>query len=172
MEGLGREAFAAALSWVWQQVDSLFPVITGQWTFVEAIIPAGILAGLVHLFRLIVHLADGGSTAQVPRALIADPHDLKLTTWRSHDQWERTLPTRAEASVYSPMLASVPIQPPAPVRERIKVLDGFATLAHGLFYSLVRFYVWYLGLSVLICWIFGLGDLQILFALFGTGGGS
>lgn len=174
VEGLGRDAFGNAMGWIWDRVDVLFPVITGQWSFEEAVIPAGILAGLALLFRLIVHLADGGGAAQIPRALIVDPHDLKLATWRSHNQWERVRSARADGTTcYMPALASVPQQqPPAPVRERIEVLDGSAMLAHGLFYSLARFYVWYLLLSVLVCWIFGVGDLDIFFAVLGIGGRS
>lgn len=173
VEGIGRQAFAHLASWIWQRVDFLFPVITGQWTLMEAVIPSGILAGLAMLFRLIVHLADGGRVAQLPRAMIAAADDPNLTTWRSHNLFAGMRPTRSGSGLYRPALAFEQHQrPPAPPRERIEVLDGFAMLAHELFAFLSRFYVQYLGLSVLICWIFGLGDLQIAIAMLGTGGGS
>lgn len=173
VEGLGREAFSNVMGWIWEQVDFLFPVITGQWTFMEAVVPALVLSGLMLLFRLIVHLADGGRVAQTPMALITAPHDLRLATWRSRSQWERMKPGKAEAMFCSPALASALKQPPpTPVRERIEVLDGCALVAHQLFDSLTRLYLQYLGLSVLICWIFGVGDLDVFFAALGMGGGS
>lgn len=173
VEGLGRETFGNALGWVWDQVDFLFPVITGQWNFVEAIIPAAILAGLVHLFRLIVHLTDGGRAEQIPRALVTGPSNPQLATWRSYHRWEGMLGLRSAQMSHSPALDSMPEQPPpAPVRQRLEILDGCALLAHELFYSLTRFYVYYLALSVAACWIFGLGDLGTFFAVIGIGGGS
>lgn len=177
VEGLGREAFARAFAevtgWIWERVDVLFPVITGQWTFMEAAVPAGVLGSLMLLSRLVVHLADGGRLSQTPRAMITDPHDTKLATWRSYNQWEDMLHRRAEAPAYGAALGPVPQSPPqAPARERISALDAPALFAHDLFHFLTRNYVNYLGISVLICWIFGLGDLDVFFAALGMGGGS
>lgn len=173
VEGLGRAAFHDTLGWIWEHVDFLFPIITGQWDYVDAVFPVGILAGLACLFRLILHLADGGRAAGLPRAFITDPHDSKLATWRPYNQWENKRPARTEALAYSPALDDVPRQPPpAPVRERIDLLDGFSHMAYGLFYRLARLYIYYMALSLALCWLFGLGDLGTFFAPLGIGGGS
>lgn len=170
VEGLGRAAFGDALDWIWRQVDVLFPIITGQWDLMDAILPAGILAGLTLLFRLVLHLADGGRAAQAPRALITAPFDHRLATWRSHEQCKDVAQARAEEFVYGPVPGPPATQPPpAPVKERIEVLDGLSHLAHDLFYALLRFYVHYMAFSIAVCWIFGVGDLDTFFAVVGIG---
>lgn len=173
VEGLGRDAFGNAIGWIWEQVDVLFPVITGQWNFMEALVPAVVLGGLMFLFRLIVHLADGGRVAQTPRALITGPQNPNLVTWRTYNEWEHMVRLRTDASAYGAALGPLPQSPPeAPGRERIRSLDTSALFAHEIFNVLTRYYVHYLGISVLVCWIFGVGDLNVFFAALGIGGGS
>lgn len=172
VEGLGREEFGNAASWLWDRVDVLFPVITGQWTLMEATVPAVVLGSLMFVFRAIAHLADGGRLSQTPRAMITDPHDPKLVTWRSISRGFGSQANHVFPPAIRAQLESLPQSPPAPARERIKALDAPALCAYELFEFLIRNYITYFGLSVLICWIFGLGDLDVFFAALGMGGDS
>lgn len=54
VEGIARDAFASALSWIWQKVDFLLPIITGQWSLQQAVFYGAALAFMARAAFLVL----------------------------------------------------------------------------------------------------------------------
>ena len=57
ISGLSKDVFGSMMSWIWEVVQPLFPVITGQWSLAETALIAATIALLLMLCDGFRHLA-------------------------------------------------------------------------------------------------------------------
>lgn len=74
VSGVNRDALAEIVGSLWRSVDFLFPIVTGEWDFMRAVVVGGVIGTLAVMTRLVLHLADDGDFGRLPEAAVASPY--------------------------------------------------------------------------------------------------
>lgn len=169
VEGISKEAFARAMNGLREFAEPALPIITGEWGLEQTLLYAAALAALAMTVRLILHLADGGKVSQLPRAAFSHPNDRALDTKSGRSAAGFVAQGRPEAFSEGSTLAGEQAAPTASPDTVSIIWPEVFKLLHAGVMNLTKLYLHYVVISVLVCWIFGVGDLDASFAVFGIG---